>query len=105
MRKGEGVSVERRKDYKYQSLASNFIHKRMEPFLVTVEAKPEGTPVHYNAHPGQEFNYVLAGAVKILIDGQELTLNEGDSLYFDSSRPHGMQALNGEAAQFLAIIF
>ncbi len=39
-RKGQGVSVERRKQYKYQSLASNFINKKAEPFVVTVEPKP-----------------------------------------------------------------
>ena len=40
-RNGQGVSVERRKQYKYQSLASNFINKKAEPFVVTVEPKPE----------------------------------------------------------------
>ena len=104
VRKGKGVSVERRKEYKYQSLAYNFINKKAEPFLVTVEPEPDNTPVHYNSHPGQEFNYLLEGSMKIFIDGRELILNEGDTLYFDSSVRHGMKALNGKPAKFLAFI-
>jgi quercetin dioxygenase-like cupin family protein len=41
----------------------------------------------------------------IYIDGRQLTLNEGDSLYFDSGLNHGMKALNGKPAKFLAMIF
>lgn len=104
-RKGKGVTVERRKAYKYLSLAHNFINKKAEPFLVTVEPNSEDTPISLNEHPGQEFNYVLEGSMKIVIGGRELILEEGDSLYFDSKVSHGMQALNGKAAKFLAIIF
>ncbi len=100
-RKGKGVSVERRKDYKYQSLAYNFILKKGEPFLVTVEP---GRPLKLNNHPGQEFNYLLSGKLKVVLDGNEIILNPGDSLYFDSGKDHGMQALNGKPAQFLAVI-
>lgn len=103
-RKGQGVSVERRKQYKYQSLASNFINKKAEPFVVTVEPKPENTPVHTNSHPGQEFNYVLEGSLKLLIRDNEILLEEGDSIYFDSSCEHAMVALNDKPARFLAII-
>ncbi len=102
VRKDKGVNVERREQYQYQNLAHNFIHKKAEPFLVTVE--PDSAPIHYNSHPGQEFNYVLEGTLKIIINGHELVLSEGDSLFFDSSANHGMKALDGKAAKFLAII-
>ncbi|HEX2945854.1 MAG TPA: cupin domain-containing protein [Clostridia bacterium] len=104
VRKEKGVSVDRRNPYKYQSLAYNFIHKKAEPFLVTVEPGTDDA-VHFNSHPGQEFNYVMEGTLMIYIDGHSLTLNEGDSLYFDSSCSHGMKALGGKTAKFLAIIF
>jgi transcriptional regulator with XRE-family HTH domain len=104
VRKGKGVGVDRRNPYKYQSLAYNFIHKKAEPFLVTVQPGNDDT-VHFNSHPGQEFNYVMEGTLMIYIDGHSLTLNEGDSLYFDSSCSHGMKALEGKPAKFLAIIF
>ncbi|NLY43597.1 MAG: helix-turn-helix transcriptional regulator [Clostridiaceae bacterium] len=104
VRKGKGLSVERRQQYKYQSLAYNFSNKKAEPFLVTVDPDPEDTPIDFNTHPGQEFNYVVEGTLKIVIDNHELILNEGDSLYFDSNYKHGMKALNGKPAKFLAII-
>jgi quercetin dioxygenase-like cupin family protein len=104
VRSGHGPSVERRKEYQYQDLAYNFIHKRIEPFLVTVQPTKETGPVHFNHHPGQEFSYVLEGTLKVLIDKGEVVLNPGDSLYFDSGRDHAMVALNGQPAKFLAII-
>ncbi|MEN6305885.1 MAG: cupin domain-containing protein [Armatimonadia bacterium] len=103
VRQRKGVAVERRQEYGYQSLAYNFSHKKAEPFLVTVEPHPD-EEIHLNSHPGQEFNYVLEGTLKLVLDGHELILNAGDSLYFDSSLKHGMIALGGTRAQFLAII-
>ena len=104
VRKGKGVSVERRKEYKYRSLAYNFINKKAEPFLVTVEPNLEDAPISYNFHPGQEFNYLLEGELEIIIDEHELILKEGDSLFFDSNIKHGMRALGNKPAKFLAII-
>lgn len=103
-RKGTGVSVERTKAYKYESLASGFRRRMADPFIVTVEPKPEGTPVHFNTHEGQEFNLVIEGRLLLNINGKELILNEGDSLYFDSTQPHGMVAMDGKTVKFLAVI-
>lgn len=104
VRKGKGISVERRKEYKHESLGYNFVHKKAEPFLVTVEAESEETPFALNSHAGQEFNYVLQGAVKVVVGGHEILLHEGDALFFDSGYAHGMKAIEAPA-QFLAIIF
>lgn len=103
-RAGKGTSIERTKAYKYQSLAAGFINRNADPFIVTVEPKPEAEPIHFNSHAGQEFNLVLEGRMMICIDGKELILNEGDSLYFNSKLPHGMKALDGKKVRFLAII-
>lgn len=103
-RKGKGVSVERRRDYKYQSLAANFVHKKAEPFIVAVEPDPENAAVHYNSHPGQEFDYCLEGTLQVMLNSHSVVLNEGDSLFYDSGVAHGMKALNGKPARFLAII-
>ena len=104
VRKDKGISVARRKEYLYQSLGANFIHKKAEPFLVTVKPEADGTPYALNTHPGQEFNFVLHGTLKVIIDAHEVILNEGDALFFDSGYEHGMKALNAEPVQFLAII-
>jgi mannose-6-phosphate isomerase-like protein (cupin superfamily) len=103
-RKDKGVGVERRKEYKYQSLATNFVHKKAEPFVVKVEPKPEGTKISVNSHPGQEFDFVLEGTLKVVIHNNEIVLEEGDSIFFDSNYPHGMAAIGGKSAKFLAII-
>lgn len=101
-RKGTGVSVERSKAYKYQSLASGFRKAKAEPFEVMVE--PNDQPISLNTHSGQEFNLVLEGSVQISIGGNDLVLHEGDSIFFDASRPHGMKAVGGQKARFLAVI-
>jgi transcriptional regulator with XRE-family HTH domain len=105
VRKDQGIGVERSKAYKYQSLAHSFINRKAEPFLVTVDPKPEATEISLNTHPGQEFNYILKGRLKINLGGKEMILEEGDSVYFDSGLPHGMLALDGKICQFLAVIF
>jgi quercetin dioxygenase-like cupin family protein len=104
-RGGAGVAVDRRKDYTYQSLAYNFADKKAEPFLVTVDPRPDDSPDHLNSHPGQEFDYVLEGTLQITHGKHVLVLQAGDSLYFDSGVMHGMKALNGRAAKFLAVVF
>ena len=101
---GTGVSVERTKAYKYESLASGFRGRKVDPFIVTVEPKPEDTPIYFNYHEGQEFNMVIEGRMMLNINGKELILNPGDSLYFDSAQPHGMMALDGKTVKFLAVI-
>ena len=102
-RKGKGVVVQRRRSYNYESLAANFINRKADPYFVIVEPK-EDPEISFNSHPGQEFNYVLEGQLKVCIGNNELVLNPGDSVYFDSSISHGMQAMNGRVARFLAVV-
>ena len=104
-RKGKGISVERTKAYKYQSLAAGFSKRKADPFMVTVHPKPDDEPIHQNSHAGQEYNYVISGRLLIQVGGKDLILEEGDSIYFNSELPHGMKALDGQVVEFLAIIF
>lgn len=104
VKKGQGLKIDRRKQYDYSNLAYNFIHKSMEPFLVKVPFIDAESPVQCSRHEGQEFNYLLKGKLKMVIGQHEITLEEGDAIYFDSTSPHGMKALDGQDAEFLAII-
>jgi transcriptional regulator with XRE-family HTH domain len=104
VRKDEGLSVERRKQYKYESLAFNFINKKAEPFIVKIDPETEPAPVEFNSHPGQEFNYVLEGTLKIIIDAHEVLLNAGDSIYFDSAYTHAVKAMNQKPVTILAMV-
>jgi mannose-6-phosphate isomerase-like protein (cupin superfamily) len=103
-RAGRGVKVARRREYGYQSLAFNFVDKGMEPFLITVEPRPDSETVPLNAHPGQEFNYVLEGSLMVVVEGHEVLLSPGDSIYFDARHGHGMKSVGGAPARFLAVI-
>lgn len=102
-RRDQGVRVDRRKEYGYQNIAQNFMHKKGEFFVVTVEPK-SGYEPHLNAHPGQECNYVLEGRMKVYIHNNEIILEEGDSVFFDSSHPHAMEALDERPVKFIAIV-
>jgi transcriptional regulator with XRE-family HTH domain len=103
-RRGEGTSVDRRKQYCYENLASKFIHKKVEPFIVTVDPSKYDNKPSESTHLGQEFNYILEGSLMICINDNEIILNKGDSIFFDSKYLHYMKALNNEIAKFLAII-
>ncbi|MDR2517804.1 MAG: cupin domain-containing protein [Spirochaetaceae bacterium] len=104
-RAGGAPEVSRRPMYSYWSLAHNFHRKKAEPFLVEAGADTESKPLRLNTHPGQEFDYVLEGRILISVGGRELELGPGDSIYYDSQEPHGMKALGGNPARFLAFIF
>lgn len=103
-RKDKGVSVERVSAYKYQSLTAGFTNNVAEVFVVTVEPKPMEEDFYQNIHAGQEFNMILEGSMVLNINGKNLILNEGDSIYFDSSLPHGMKALHDKPVKFLAVV-
>ena len=103
-RSGKGAVVERSKAYKYQALSAGFIGRKAEPFIVTVEPKPDGMPISLNTHTGQEFNLILEGRMLLHINGNELVMSQGDSIYFDAMCLHGMKALDGKKVEFLAVI-
>lgn len=103
VRKGEGLAVERRKDYDYKDLAYKFKGRRMEPFLIRVPAKDEKS-LSFNHHTGQEFIHMLEGRLEVRLGKNVLVLAAGDSLYFDSKTPHALRGLDGKDAVFLDVI-
>ena len=58
----------------------------MEPHLFRV-APGAGSGDSY-AHEGEEFLYILRGALTITLENEEYRLKVGDSFYFESARPH-----------------
>ena len=103
VRKGEGFSVSRIKEYDYKHLAFTFSHKKAEPFMVTVEPKANAD-FKLHSHDGQEFNYIVSGKMEFHHDNSVYQLSEGDSIYFDSSLPHGIKVANGEPLKFIAVV-
>jgi transcriptional regulator with XRE-family HTH domain len=103
VRADQGLSVDRRKAYKYQALAYRFHKPSMEPFLVTVPPKEE-SELEYNRHLGEEFIYMLRGRLEVRLGDEVLTLEPHDCLYFSSRTPHAMRSLDGQVAEFLDVI-
>jgi len=103
-RKGQASKIERRGDYEYHSLASGFKNRTVEAFYTEISPLPDNRNHAKNSREGQELDYVLEGRLEITIDDKVLILNEGDSIYFDTSRPHCMRALDGKVVKFLCVI-
>ena len=101
---GQAPEVSRRPMYGYWNLAYNFHRKKGEPFMVEAAAETENKPISLNTHPGQEFDYVLEGRLLISISGHDIELGPGDCVYYDSNEPHGMKAVGGNPARFLAFV-
>lgn len=40
------------------------------------------------SHNGEECGYVIKGSMVAIIEGEKYILHEGDSIYFDSTKPH-----------------
>ncbi len=89
--------------YKYEPLAYPMVNKYMEPFVVHMEDRSEKELV-YNNHRGEEFSFIINGTAEFRCADQIVTLNEGDSIYFDSGLPHAYRGINGTAL-ILIIIF
>lgn len=102
-RAGRGPEVERRRDYKYESLSAAFKNAKFEPFVVTLPEMGENDPIPQNSHPGQEFNFMLEGRMRLKMHDNEVELGPGDSVIYDANEPHGMKAVGGRA-RFLAVI-
>ena len=52
-----------------------------------------GALVPMHSHESEQMTYILQGALKFLIDGEEITVREGDVLHIPSWVPHQAEAL------------
>lgn len=106
VRKGDGLSIRRRKDFEYLHKAPHFKHKLVEPFLVTApyDEDEQSKPIHLSYHEGQEIDYVLSGKMRFAFENHIEDLEAGDMLMYDSSKGHGMIAIDGQPCTFLAFV-
>ncbi len=88
--------------YQYEPLAYPRVEKNMEPFIVHVEER-ETEAMVYNNHRGEEFLFLLEGTLEFNCGDTTVTLEKGDSLYFDSSMPHAYRGLAGPAKALVII--
>ncbi len=105
-RKGEGHTTAKEDGISIKNLAPMFRQKISEPYSVRYEYSKEkqDAPIHLTKHSGQEFDFILSGRLKVQVGDNIEYLSEGDSIYYNSSTPHGMIAVDGQDCQFIAII-
>lgn len=106
VRKGKGLPMKRRDGFDYFHLSSHFKNKSVEPFLVKAPfvADAQDRPMTLSVHEGQEFDYILKGSLKFTFGKHTEVLNEGDSVFYDSGKRHGMIATDPEGCTFIAVI-
>ncbi len=105
-RKGEGRKIEEAHGMVYYNLASAFKNRVSEPLYVECAYDPEAEQrdIELTSHAGQELDIVVKGSLKIQIGSHTEVLHAGDTIYYDSSTPHGMIAVGGEDSIFYAIV-
>ncbi len=105
-RKGEGQRIEEAHHMVGYSLASGFRNRIALPLYMELKYRPnaEFDGIELTSHEGQECDIVIRGNMKIQIGEKWEILHPGDCIYYDSSTPHGMIAVDGEDCAFYAIV-
>ena len=105
-RKGEGQEIQKAHGMTYYNLAAAFKNRIAEPLYVVCDYKEgaENADIELTTHEGQECDIVVKGALKVQVGDHVQILHEGDSIYYDSSVPHGMIAVEQQDCVFYAIV-
>ena len=105
-RKGHGRYTAKEHGIEIKNLAPMFRNKLAEPYWCRYEYSEElqNKPIHKTTHGGQEFDLIISGRLKVQVGDNVEYLSEGDTIYYNSSTPHGMIAVDGQDCVFLAII-
>ena len=105
-RRGKGLVTAAEDGITIQDMAPMFRKKLATPYWVTYQYSHElqNQPIHTTTHAGQEFDLVIKGSMKIRVGDREEILHEGDSIFYKSSTPHGMIAVDGQECTFLAMV-
>ena len=105
-RQGEGQKIEQAHGMVYYNMASSFKNRIAAPLYVhaVYDAEAEYKDIELTTHEGQEFDLVIKGTLKVQVGEHTEILKEGDTIYYDSSTPHGMIAVGGEDCIFYAMV-
>ena len=105
-RKGAGQKISNAHGMTYYNLAYAFQNRIAEPLYVKSKFDPEAQnkEIELTTHAGQECDLVLEGSLMVQVGSHKEILGPGDSIYFDSDKPHGMIAVGGQDCVFYAIV-
>ncbi len=103
---GKGQRIEKAHGMTYYNLASAFKNRIAEPLFVrsTYSEEKQNKEIEVTTHAGQELDIVIEGKLKVQVGEHFEILEPGDSIYYDSSTPHGMIAVDGADCTFYAIV-
>jgi transcriptional regulator with XRE-family HTH domain len=87
----------------YHSLSQDKAGRHMEPFLIDVA--PKQAEFTLSSHEGEEFIYVLEGAVEVAYGKEKYTLEAGDSIYYDSIVAHHVHSSGDAPAKILGVVY
>jgi len=78
------------------------LHRRIQPVLLSIE--PGARHVNDVGHAGEEFVLVLAGDIRLVVDGDQSTvLAPGDSAYYPSALSHAYENVGEVPARLFTI--
>ena len=105
-RRGEGQRIEKAHGMTYYNLAASFKNRIAEPLYVksVFSEEAQHRDIELTTHTGQECDLIIEGKLKVQVDEHKEVLGPGDSIYYDSSTPHGMIAVDGRDCIFYAIV-
>lgn len=105
-RSGGGQEIANAHGMTYYNLAYAFQNRIAEPLYVKskYDEKAQVRDIELTTHEGQELDIVISGHLRVQIGEHTEVLGAGDSVYYDSSTPHGMIAVDGEDCEFYAIV-
>ncbi len=105
-RRGEGQRIEEAHHMVGYNLAADFRNRIALPLYMEMKYRPgaEYEDIDLVTHEGQECDIVIRGHMRIQIGGKTEVLHPGDCIYYDSSTPHGMIAVDGEDCAFYAFV-
>ena len=96
--------TKRTDNYAYETLTPGAENKHLKAFKVTVDPMADHKGVGYQ-HEGEEFVYILAGQIEIVVGDHVNRLKAGGSLHFNSGIPHQMRNISEETAEMLVVIY
>jgi transcriptional regulator with XRE-family HTH domain len=100
---GEGSLIET-PNYRHVYHATDLLNKSFTPIEAEVLARSREEFGDLIRHPGEEFAYVLEGAVEVHTDTYvPLLLKQGESVFFDSGMAHGYVAAAPGPCRILSI--
>ena len=105
-RHGAGQRIEQAHGMTYYNLAYAFQNRIAEPLYVRSEYNEDAQhkDIELTTHAGQEIDIVITGSLMVQVGSHKEILHAGDSIYYDSSAPHGMIAVGGQDCEFYAIV-